>query len=338
MKHKKLKDWHIKLINNFSKYEAQRLTWKEIATEVDASWTAVETFVRRNKNLFEKEVFANKVEVFMKDVDEFLEKKVSSKIPKILILDIETTPNKAFTWKIWQENINPVNGQLIQDWMILSYAVKDMFDDRCRGAILSPKEIQEEDDSRLLQMLWDELESADIVIAHNGKKFDIKKINARFLKHGMKPTSPYQLIDTLEIAKSSFALSSNKLDYIAEFLGHPRKIKVDFQLWVDCVNGKQDALDKMLEYNFKDILVLEDVYISLRPFAKSHVNLALYIGDDIQRCPCCGEKDLEIVGNYYTQVSVFDAKRCTSCGHISRSRKSSLTKEQKQSLVLSVPR
>lgn len=92
MKHKlkKFKTWHVKLINNFSKYEAQKLTWKEIAIEVDASWTAVETFVRRHKELFEKETLNQKWDALAEEMDNYndrldgFEAKVTSKPVEIV--------------------------------------------------------------------------------------------------------------------------------------------------------------------------------------------------------------------------------------------------------------
>lgn len=80
----------MKLINNFAKYEAQQLTWKEIALEVDASYSAVETFVRRHKELFAQEKIANEIESFMDAVDTYFEEskedfvKVTSKPVEIV--------------------------------------------------------------------------------------------------------------------------------------------------------------------------------------------------------------------------------------------------------------
>ena len=40
------------------------------------------------------------------------------------------------------------------------------------------------------------IDKADIVIAHNGDKFDLRKLNTRFLFHELGTPSSYQSIDT----------------------------------------------------------------------------------------------------------------------------------------------
>jgi hypothetical protein len=44
------------------------------------------------------------------------------------------------------------------------------------------------------------MDEADIICAHNGDAFDIKKINSRLITNGFKPPSPFKTIDTLKAA------------------------------------------------------------------------------------------------------------------------------------------
>ena len=83
----------------------------------------------------------------------------------------------------------------------------------------------------ICKTLWSVLNEADIVIAHNGKRFDIPKINTRFLLNGLPPTTPYQQIDTLEAVKKKFGFSSNKLDNLLIQFKMDRKLDTDFGLW-----------------------------------------------------------------------------------------------------------
>ena len=46
-------------------------------------------------------------------------------------------------------------------------------------------------DKQIVTQLWLLLDEADVVVAHNAKKFDIKKANMFFLKHGLPSPSPY---------------------------------------------------------------------------------------------------------------------------------------------------
>ena len=91
------------------------------------------------------------------------------------------------------------------------------------------------------------LDEADIIIAHNGDRFDLRKIKARFLSNGIMPPMPYKTIDTLKVARKEFALTSNKQDYITKLLGVQEKLDTDFQLWVDCMDGYIDALKRIID-------------------------------------------------------------------------------------------
>jgi len=241
--------------------------------------------------------------------------------PKILLFDIETAPMRSFTWKIWQENIGPLNGQLQSDWFMLCWSAKWLFADGTLSDKLISTEVKEEDDKRICESLWKLLDEAQIVIGHNCKKFDIKKVNTRFLKHGMVPPSSYKVIDTLEHAKKAFAFTSNKLDYVGKFLDVGRKIDTGgFELWERCMNGDGQALIEMSAYCDVDVLVLENFYLKIRPYIQPHPNLGLLITEDIQCCPSCTSTDLKWGGMYTTYTNSYKAFRCNHCGSIGRDR------------------
>lgn len=131
--------------------------------------------------------------------------------------------------------------------------------------VLTPEEVIKEDDSRIVKNLWKLLDEADIVIAHNGKRFDIPKINSRFILNGCPPPSFYKQIDTKEVASRNFGFSSNKLDALAGYFNIRHKDDTDFDLWVRCLKGDKKALQYMEKYNIGDIEILEKVYLKLRP-------------------------------------------------------------------------
>lgn len=116
--------------------------------------------------------------------------------------------------------------------------------------------------------LWKLLNACDICIAHNGDRFDIKKINARFLFHGLPPPRPYKTIDTLKISRRNFGLSSHRQDDIGKFAGTGRKLKTDKDLWLDCIKGKKKALKQMKFYNAQDVVLLEKNYRKFLPWIK----------------------------------------------------------------------
>lgn len=168
--------------------------------------------------------------------------------------------------------------------------------------------------------------------------FDVPTLNTRFIKNGLMPPTPYRVIDTLKESKKHFRFESNKLDYLGQTLGLGNKIKTTFSLWENFLKGDKSAMNEMLKYNEQDVLLLEDVYLTLRPYIKSHPNLNLYIESDVNRCPSCMSDQLSWEGNYATNVNRYRSFRCKSCGSVGRSRESNISKEHRKSLTVSIAR
>lgn len=270
-----------------------------------------------------------RTEQYCEDVPE--NKKIESSLPRILILDIETAPIKAFVWNLWKQNV--YLDQIISDWFIITWAAKWLLEEEILSNKLTSEEILREDDSRIVSNLWKVLNEADIVIAHNGERFDIPKIKARFLVHGLPPTTFYQQIDTKKVAKKEFGFSSNKLEGLARTFGIEGKSDTDFTLWSSCLSGNPEALNYMEFYNKQDVKVLEEVYLIMRPYIKGHPNYNLYIDSEEPVCPHCGSSHLVFAGFYYfTPTGKYRNIRCVDCGALSRERHSVL-KNRKNILV-----
>jgi hypothetical protein len=220
---------------------------------------------------------------------------------------------------------------------MLTWSAKWLFEDKIMSARLKPSEAKEQDDERITKKIWKLLNEADVVIAHNAKKFDIKRLNTRFLAHGLGEPMPYKVIDTLTHARKKFNISSNKLDYIGTFLGVGNKVDTGgFELWRRCMQGEKAALKEMEVYNIQDVKLLEDVYLKLRPYISPHPNLGLYIEDNIQSCPSCGSEALKWSGQYATNVNLYLAFRCNDCQSVGRSRKGYLSAKDRSNLTTSV--
>jgi DNA polymerase III epsilon subunit-like protein len=167
--------------------------------------------------------------------------------------------------------------------------------------------------------LWQLINKADIIIAHFANGFDVPLMNARFIINGMTPPSFYKVIDTKAVASRHFKFPSNKLDAIAGYFGLGSKIKTNFMLWRKCMEGDENALEEMRIYNIQDVELLEDVYLKLRPFIKSHPNLNLYMETNKHVCANCGNHNIKFDSYYYTSVNKYEVYRC-SCGALSRLR------------------
>lgn len=257
-------------------------------------------------------------------------------MPKVLILDIETAPMKGVFWGVWKQNIGM--NQVEQDWYILTYAAKwlgsdeVLFDGLIEYQDLYKKE--PENDIRVMESLHALLDEADLVVAHNGKRFDIPKINARFLGHGMMPPSPYKQVDTLQVVKKKFALQRNTLEFVATFLGLGGKMQhAGMDMWLGCMAGDLHAWRDMIKYNIQDVELLEDVYLKLLPWIDQHPNMALYHDDNDPRCPKCGGTHINWRGYAYTPLGKFHRFQCKSCGGWGRSRITAMGKEKRKGVM-----
>jgi hypothetical protein len=257
---------------------------------------------------------------------------------RVLLFDIETLPMEVLVWGLYKQRINP--DSVIRDWCCLGWAAKWLFEPEVVSDILTPKEALEHDDRRILSGIWNLFDEATIVIAHNGDQFDIRKLNMRFLKHGMKPTSPYQSIDTLKASRRAFSASSHKLDYMAQMLCGSAKIQTNYDLWKRCSRGEGDALKEMERYNRQDVRVLEDFYVYIRPWIKSHPNMGVYTTSEFDNhiCPTCGSDRTKDSGEYNTIANRYRAFRCLDCGAIGRGRSAVLKQKDKKGLLISVAR
>lgn len=240
---------------------------------------------------------------------------------KTLILDIETAPILASVWRTWKENVGL--DQISHDWYILSFCAKWLGKDRPFYHDQSKtKDI--ENDHGLMRKLHGLLNEADIVVAHNGRRFDLRKINARFILNGFPPPSPYKIVDTLDIAKKHFAFTSNRLAYLTDVLCEEKKLAhakfPGFKLWKECLNGNPEAWEEMRKYNIQDVVSLEELYLKLRPWTEGHPNVAAYDEDEDVRCPKCGSHAIRPRGFYLTQTGKYQRMRCDSCGGWSRTR------------------
>lgn len=241
--------------------------------------------------------------------------------PKTTILDIETATITAHVWGLWDQNVGL--NQIAEDWRILSFASKT----------LGEKEItyvdaqRKEDERELLQVLWSILDDSDIIVAHNGKKFDIKKINARLIQEKFPPYSPVKIVDTLLVAKQVAAFTSNKLEYLTDRLCTVKKLKHSkfpgFELWKECFAGNPKAWAEMKKYNIRDITSLEELYLFLRPWMTGHPNTGAYIEPNSPNgvvCPRCGSEHVWKRGTSYTQVGQYQRYQCGDCKGWSRGR------------------
>jgi len=233
---------------------------------------------------------------------------------RILLLDIETAPNLAYCWGLWEQNIG-IN-QIEDAGYVLCWAAKwlgekDMMYDS----------VHQSTAKQMLRGVHKLLDEADAVVHYNGRKFDIPTLNKEFLLNKMSPPAPYKQIDLLQVSRGAFKFQSHKLDYVSKSLGLGTKTKhAGFQLWVDCMKGDKTAWKQMEEYNKNDVVLLEKVYHEFRPWIKNHPNHGAF--DDLDACPHCASEKLQKRGMAVTRDQRYQRYQCGDCGAWSRSKKS----------------
>ena len=256
--------------------------------------------------------------------EEILEKKT----PKVLVIDIETSTMLVEAYGLFDQNI-PIT-KIARDWFILSFAAR--FLDETETHYLDIRDEKDFNDHNLLMVIHSLLSKADVVMGHNAKKFDVKKINARFLKHNMSPPSSYRVIDTLTIAKKHFALSSNKLDYIAKYLGCTPKYKThkftQEQMWQECLLGNVEAWEENKIYNLQDIETTVEVWEKLKVWDKT-INWSIFTGS--HKCSC-GSTGLDSSGDVFTNNGIFQRLTCSKCGKEFKDKSNQLSAAQKREI------
>lgn len=171
-------------------------------------------------------------------------------------------------------------------------------------------------DKKMLDKFVRIANTADELVGHNGDKFDLAWIRTRCLFHGIAMFPNYTTIDTLKIARSKFKFNSNKLNYIAKFLGIGQKIHTDFDLWKRIVLDKDKvAMDKMVKYCKMDVILLEKVYKHLATHIAPKTHYGVIFGQDRGTCSECGSNELV---RHLQRINASGIKKivyqCKTCG------------------------
>lgn len=240
--------------------------------------------------------------------------------PRIVTLDIETAPLESYHWGLWDQNIGLE--QINVEWSVLSVAWKPL-GKKCQFKGVWDFSKQVRNDKPLCEWIREILDRTDIVVAQNGKAFDMRKLNARMIMHGIPPYSPVKIVDTMLASKKHFDFTSNKLAWTSKYLCQSPKSEhrrfPGFELWKEVLKGNPAARAEMRKYNIRDVVATEQKYLRLRPWMEGHPNVAAYNDAETLQCPKCGG-DVMHYGYALTQSGKYDRFKCNSCGGFSRSR------------------
>lgn len=227
-----------------------------------------------------------------------------------LFFDIETSPNIGLFWQAgYKKNIDYSN--IIQERAIICICYK--WEDEKEVHALTWDSRQ--NDKKMLQDFIKVANQAVELVGHNGDKFDLAWIRTRCVFHRIDMFPKYLTIDTLKVARAKFRFNSNKLDYIAEYLGLGNKIKTEYGLWKDILLKKDKiAMQNMVTYCKKDVTLLEDVFKILNTHIEPKTHYGVLAKELRSSCPECGSDDLRKQGMMPTISGLLKQRyQCKTC-------------------------
>jgi len=248
---------------------------------------------------------------------------------KLLMIDIETAPNVAHVWGLFNQNVGV--SQIQASGYTLCWAAKwykkpgVMFDS-----------VFASDEGKMIRGAWDLLNEADAVVHYNGTRFDVPTLNKDFLRSGMLPPEPYKQIDLLRTIRKCFRFPSNKLSEVLKQLEMQEKVQhKGHELWTECMAKDPAAWKQMERYNRRDVSVTERLYVKLLPWIENHPNYGLYTNATRPICTKCGHWHLVKQGHKRTKTMVYQQYQCSRCGSWNYERLNCTKLSVKRSLLTS---
>lgn len=239
--------------------------------------------------------------------------------PRILVLDLETSPHLAYTFSLWNTNIGI--HQIMEPTRVISWAAKWHGEKKVMfGAEWEWQTQGTTDSAKWFKRLYDLLMEADAVCHWNGDSFDMPHIRREVKERGWTALPPIRSIDLMKHVKREYRFASNKLDWVSRRLLNDHKTShTGFQLWVDVLHQIPKAQTLMEKYNKQDVELTDGMLTECWDELKNLPSLALHRGVT-GICERCGSADLTRRGFVYTSASKFQRYTCPR-GHWTTDRK-----------------
>ncbi len=241
---------------------------------------------------------------------------------KTLVFDIETLPMEVFVWDTGEQFVR--HDQIKKDWSVGAWGAKWLNAPPSK-VIYRDTRFQKDPrrDVDILHPMRNLLDEAEVVITQNGKKFDVRKLNARFIELGIRPPSPFLHIDNYREIKKIAAFTSHSLEYLTEKLNKKyKKLKhkkyPGLSLWKECLRKNHDAWDEMKRYNIHDVLSTEELYLNTRAWFPTTVPDVYQSTEN--KCGTCGKAKIKR-GVGRNKNGFYQRYQCQSCGSWSKGEK-----------------
>lgn len=239
--------------------------------------------------------------------------------PHIVFFDLETMPNLIESMKVFPQ-LSQYPGLTLKATInsIICFGYK--IQGQKKSKVINAWDFNEwnsdiNNDEKLVKEAYKILINADVVITHNGKRFDWKFFQTRLMAHGLPPLKKIIHIDTCAEAKRNLFLFNNRLNTLAKLLTKIEKLDHEgWGLWVKVMQKDEKAMKIMSKYCKQDVDVLEQVFLKLRPFITQIPNHNFFKNDILGFCPTCGSANIIKNGQRYTKQGPKQQYSCNDCG------------------------
>ena len=219
---------------------------------------------------------------------------------------------KILSFDIESAGVNALKSDL---GFVICFGYKWLHEKEAHCLIIEPEDLQNFDDSQLLQKASAIMSEADILVGHFAAVFDRRFIQGRLLINNLPPIPATKLRDTCLIARSVANFSSNRLKHLCNILNlKAQKLPNGWpQAWFKIMQGDYRELQKMARYCKGDVVAVEELYLKLRPFDNPHPRIQA----DRSKCGICGS-DVEYRGYSYANNKKYRRYVCKKCRRWSR--------------------
>lgn len=200
-----------------------------------------------------------------------------TKPARILFYDIESTSLELDFGHVLAVGYKPLGGR-VKVMSLLDFA------EPCGDC----GKVDATDDKPLMRAAHAELLKADAVVTWYGKGFDERALRTRFIDAGLPPLPDVPHIDLWATARFRLKLSSNRLASVQDFLQlKTSKTPLTKRVWRRAQAGHVPSIRYIVEHCRRDVEVLEEAYMKLRPYVKNHPRVA-----GMAPCRVCGGENL----------------------------------------------
>jgi len=229
---------------------------------------------------------------------------------KRIYFDIETSMVEGRFWRIGRKiDLSPDN--ITKPAQIICICYKWEHEDKVHALTWDRKH----QDKKMLKDFIQVANEADELVAHNGKGFDMKWVLWECLINSIPAFPTYKMVDTLSMMRTKFRAPSNRLNYLCQVLfGKEKTPHSGLQLWHDVMDNVPGALDQMVSYCKNDVLLLEELFLTIEGYFPAKTNNAVLSGYEKWCCPYCTESDVKHSKVRVTAMgSVRHQMQCNSC-------------------------